>query len=266
MKRKATERDWLPLARTGRSAEEPPTGEAFRSDWIDFDRGIRVGNLQPHERITRILKHGLESRYGTDFVTDRWGRGVYWQWICWLPRTNRAAKPISSDANFGCAKLFISVLRERRIFQCGLQIERGFISGRPALSGILLREDWDWHRLMKGCAKGTRLDAELRRLLLREGFSARIEGEGAEAEFAAGSFSSARQIREAARRCGPEGWAGFQLYYPMPESEVRGSSGYELVRGIFGVFAEVIEAMNICMQIRLAPSGLRTGRGNVQLP
>jgi hypothetical protein len=28
------------------------TGEAFRPEWTDFDRGIRVGNLEPHESIT----------------------------------------------------------------------------------------------------------------------------------------------------------------------------------------------------------------------
>jgi hypothetical protein len=38
-----------------------------------------VSNLEPHERITQILKYGLEERYATPFVTDRWGRGVFWQ-------------------------------------------------------------------------------------------------------------------------------------------------------------------------------------------
>ena len=251
MKRRATAKDWLPLARTEKPAEELPTGEAFKPEWIDFERGIRVGNLEPHERITRILKYRLETTYGTGFVTDRWGRGVYWQWICWLPRTDREAKPVSADTNFGCAKLFISVHRREKVFQCGLQVERGFVSGRPDIPGILLRDDWDWHRLMRQCAKGTPLDAEMRRLVLREGFTARLEGEEVDSAFTAKSFTSARQIRKAAGRCRPDGWAGFQLYYPMPEAEVRGSSGYELVQGIFGAFAEVIEAMNLCMQIKL---------------
>ena len=48
------------------------------------DAGSRIGNL------------GKPSS-----VTDRWGRGVYWQWICWLPRANRQAKPVSHDVNFG---------------------------------------------------------------------------------------------------------------------------------------------------------------------
>jgi len=57
---------------------------------------------------------------------------VYWQWICWLPRSNREAKPVSHDVNFGCAKLFISVEQDTKIFKCGLQIERGYVTGPDA--------------------------------------------------------------------------------------------------------------------------------------
>jgi hypothetical protein len=94
MKKKVSSRDWLPLARGGEAAGgEVPTGEAFRPEWFDFEHGIRVGNLEPHERITQILKHHLEQTHGTRFITDRWGRGVFWQWICWLPVADRAEKP-----------------------------------------------------------------------------------------------------------------------------------------------------------------------------
>jgi hypothetical protein len=244
-----TAADWLPLAKA-KPAEAVPTGEAFRSEWIDFQRGIRVGNLEPHERITRILKHRLEERHGTPFVTDRWGRGVYWQWICWLPRANREAKPVSHSVNFGCAKLFISVDRTDRIFQSGLQVERGVVSGGEGAS-FQLAKDWDWHRLMKACTKAGALEKELRRLILREGFIARIEGGGREASFAKGSFSSALQIRKAARAFPLDSWAGFQLFYPMPMSEVRTGGGYELVQAIMGVFGEVLDAMNLCMQVDL---------------
>jgi len=79
MKKRPRVKDWLPLARTEGGVAELPTGAAFRTEWIDFEKGIRVGNLEPHERITRILKFRLEEEYGTGFVTDRWGRGVYWQ-------------------------------------------------------------------------------------------------------------------------------------------------------------------------------------------
>ena len=67
--------------------------DGFRPEYLDFQRGIRVGHLEPHQRITQILKHTLQDRYQEDFVIDRWGRGVYWQWICFLPKANRIAKP-----------------------------------------------------------------------------------------------------------------------------------------------------------------------------
>jgi hypothetical protein len=34
----------------------------FRPEFLDFERGIHVGNLQDNERITRILKLALEAR------------------------------------------------------------------------------------------------------------------------------------------------------------------------------------------------------------
>lgn len=256
MKRRPTSKDWLPLARADGSAVEAPTGEAFRTEWIDFERGIRVGNLEPHERITRILKFRLEEEYGTGFVTDRWGRGVYWQWICWVPRADRDAKPLSSGVNFGCAKLFISQDRPARVFQCGLQVERGAIAadapGADRDGDVILQDDWDWHRLMGQCAAHTPLDDELHRLIRREGFAARIWGLPEAPSFTAANYRSAVQIRQAARKAPRDGWAGFQLYYPMPEPEVRATGGYDFVQAIMGAFSEVIPAMNLCMQVTLA--------------
>jgi len=63
----------------------PVAAIGFRPEFLDFQRGIRVGNLEDNERITRILKLALESRYGQPFVTERWSRGVHWQWIGYLP-------------------------------------------------------------------------------------------------------------------------------------------------------------------------------------
>jgi hypothetical protein len=99
----------------------------FRPDLLDFKRGIHVGNLEENERITRILKLALEARYGQPFVTERWGRGVYWRWIGFLARANREAKPISSKVSFGCAKYFISLDPEESTFKCGMQVERGYL-------------------------------------------------------------------------------------------------------------------------------------------
>ena len=98
----------------------------FRPEFLEFRRGIHVGNLEEHERITRILKLALEARYGQPFVTERWGRGVYWHWIGFLPRANRLAKPISSDVSFGCSKFFLMVDTDERAVKFGLQIERGY--------------------------------------------------------------------------------------------------------------------------------------------
>jgi hypothetical protein len=239
---------WLPLAKVENGPGEWPTGEAFRREWIDFKHGIRVGNLELHERITQILKFHLESRYHAPFVTDRWGRGVYWQWICWLSRANREAKPVSHDVNFGCAKLFISVEPQRKVFKSGLQIERGYAAGPAPYPGCRLKPDWDWHRLMKPSAA---LEAELRRLITREGFVAEVGDWEANAVFTKKNFKSARQIRDAAGKYSTREWVGFQLYYPMPEREVRGCTGYELVKAITGIFTEVMPAMNACMQVAL---------------
>ena len=254
MKKRAGSKDWFPLARGEKAPADVPTGAAFRPEWIDFDRGIRVGNLEPHERITRILKYRLEQEYATSFITDRWGRGVYWQWICWIPRANRDAKPVSSSTNFGCSKLFISAHRQERVFQCGLQIERGFVNA-PGISGAGLRPDWDWHRLLRQCSKDSPLDRELRRLLRREGFVARLEGEAGGLTLNGKSYTSAARLKTAARKLSPERWAGFQLYYPMTEEEVQSSDGYSLVQAMMGAFAQVVPAMNLCMQVALRSDG-----------
>jgi hypothetical protein len=251
MKRLPSTKDWLPLAKDEKRAGELPTGEAFRSEWIDFEHGVRVGNLEPHERITQILKFHLEQRHSTHFVIDRWGRGVFWQWICWLPRANREAKPVSHDVNFGCAKLFISADTDTKVFKSGLQIERGYAQGPEPYPGCLLKDDWDWHRLIKQCAAEAELDGELHRLVKREGFVAEVGNWETNAVFKAKNFASARQIRDAAKGYSKREWVGFQLYYPMAEREVRGCNGYELIQAVCGVFDEVVPAMNCCMTVPL---------------
>lgn len=242
---------WPVKGKTDAPANELPTGEGFRPEWIDFERGIRVGNLQPHERITQILKFYLESRHGTAFITDRWGRGVYWQWICWLPRANREAKPISNKVNFGCSKLFISADGERKVFKSGLQVERGYASGPGANEDWGTRPDFDWHRLVKQCRVGSVLERELKRLVRKEGFVAAVIGEQADGEFIDHYVKGVAELRSATKRCATDCWAGFQLYYPMPERELRSCSGYELVQAIFDVFEEVIPVMNACMDVPL---------------
>ncbi len=132
----------------------PPAAIGFRPEFLDFRRGIRVGKLEEHERITQILKLALEAEFGEPFVTERWGRGMYWQWIGYLPRTNRAAKPESAHVSFGCSKFFVMVDAGECLFKCGMQVERGYLKAPREYRECELRSDWDWHRLQEPLSEG----------------------------------------------------------------------------------------------------------------
>jgi hypothetical protein len=133
-------------------------------------------------------------------------------------------------------------------------IERGYAEGPAAYPGCLLQRDWDWHRFVRACARGTPLERELRRLLVREGFVAEVGDWEANAVFTGRNFRAADQIRAAVRRCPRREWVGFQLYYPMPDLELRRCTGLEVVKAIGAVFAEVVPTMNACMQVPLIPA------------
>ena len=230
----------------------PSVAIRFRPEFLDFKRGVRVGNLEENERITRILKLALEARYRQPFVTERWGRGVFWQWIAFLPRADREAKPVSHHVSFGCSKFFISVDTEDKVFQCGMQVERGYLKAPREFRECELREDWDWHRLVKSLRPGTPMERELRRLVLREGF--RIFAGSWEAEpvsFAKANFPAMTSLRRLLQAAPARHWAGFQLYYPMTEEEVRATTGLDLVESMLAVFKEVTPAMNLTMQVQL---------------
>jgi len=230
----------------------PTAAIRFRPEFLDFRRGIRVGNLEDNERITRILKLALEARYQQPFITERWGRGVYWQWIGYLPRANRAAKPISAHVSFGCAKFFLMVDTEERVFRSGLQLERGYVTAPRAYRECRLRSDWDWHRLLKALKPKSPMERELKRLVLREGFMLQAGSWEAEPEqFAKASFPSMVKLHRVLEAAPKNHWAGFQIYYPMSESEVHSATGIDLVESILAVFREVTPAMNLCMQIQL---------------
>ena len=230
----------------------PTAAIGFRPEFLDFRRGIHVGNLEENERITRILKLALEARYQQGFVTERWGRGVFWQWIAFLPRADRDAKPLSSHVSFGCSKFFISVETEEKVFKCGLQVERGYVKAPPSSRECELRSDWDWHRLVKGLRPGSPVERELRRLILREGFSLFAGSWEAElAVFSQDNFPSVAKLRRSLDAAPKNKWAGFQLYYPMTEEEVRSATGLDLVESMLAVFREVTPLMNLTMQIVL---------------
>lgn len=234
----------------------PRAAIRFRPEFLDFKRGIHVGNLEDNERITRILKLALEARYRQPFVTERWGRGVFWQWIGYLPRANRSAKPISSHVSFGCSKFFIMVDTDDKLFKCGLQIERGYLEAPREYRECKLRSDWDWHRLLKGLKPESPMERELRRLVLREGFRLYAGSwETGPEEFSKGNFPGMNKLKRVLQAAPRRHWAGFQLCYAMRDDEVRGAAGVDLVESMLAVFGEVTAAMNLCMQIQLEATG-----------
>lgn len=230
----------------------PMAAVRFKSEFLDFQRGIRVGNLEDDERITRILKLALESRYQESFVTERWGRGVLWQWIGFLPRANRAAKPLSGNVSFGCSKFFLMVDTDEQVFKCGMQVERGYLKAPPEYRRCQLQPDWDWHRLVKGLKPNSSLEIELKRLLSREGFMLFAGSWEADTPcFSHKNYPGMVGLRRILRAAPERQWAGLQVYYPMQEQEVRETSGIDLVESMLAVFEEVTPLMNLCMEIRL---------------
>ena len=229
----------------------PTAAIRFRPEFLDFRRGIRVGNLDDDERITRILKLALEARYQQPFVTERWGRGVYWQWIGYLPRANRLAKPISSHVSFGCSKFFLMVDTGEQLFKCGLQIERGYVKAPPESKSCELRSDWDWRRLLKALRPSSALESELNRLVRREGFVLHAGSWENEARLSKTNYPGVVKLRRLLQSAPKNRWAGFQIFYPMRRDEVLATPGPDLVESMLAVFQEVTPAMNLCMQIQL---------------
>ena len=233
---------------------EPPAIVAgFRPEYLDFERGIHVGNLEEHQRITRILKLALEARYAQPFITERWGRGVYWQWIGFLTRANRTAKPLSSGVSFGCSKFYVTIDRESRLFQCGLQIERGYVKASRDSRQFQLREDWDWNRMLAALKPRGEMERELARLL-GDGFRLHAgTWDGDSFDYTRANFPGAAKLRRQLDAAAKDQWAGLQVFFPMTEKEVRGSTGLDLIESMLAVFDEVVPVMNLCMQIPLFP-------------
>jgi len=238
-------------ARQQRVAPESslPVRPAFRREFLDFERGIRMGGLEPNERITQIVKAHLVARHGQPFIIDKWGRGRFWRWICWLPRANRDSKPRSSGYNFSCAKFFLSLFPDEKELAAGLQVERAALRrGRGRADEVYLEDDWDWHRLLAGLRKGTALEGELARLVGREGFTATAGPFSDMTTFRGRRGGGVAAIRRACTCIPAAEWGGFQLYYPMCEKDVREMSGVEIVAAVLAIFDEVTPDMNLVMQ------------------
>jgi len=223
----------------------------FRPEFLDFQRGIRVGNLKDNERITRILKLELEERYGESFVTERWGRGIFWRWIGFLLRANRTAKPISSDVSFGCSKFFVMVDTDQELFKCGMQIERGYVKAPRDSQRWELRSDWDWCRLLNSLKSKSPIEREFKRLL-REGFL--VWGGSWEEDafcFSREDLLSITKLRRILLAVPGDQWVGLQVFYTMGKREVQSATGFDLIESILAVFEEVRPVMNLCMDIQL---------------
>jgi hypothetical protein len=138
------------------------------------------------------------------------------------------------------------------MFQCGMQVERGYVKAPRDFPECRLRSDWDWQRLLAALKPRSPLERELKRLVLREGFV--LRGGSWELEpvlFSKANFPSMRQLRARLQAASKTHWAGLQLYYPMSEQDVKTSTGVDLVDSMMAVFREVTPAMNLCMQIHL---------------
>jgi len=229
----------------------PRNAIGFLPEYLDFERGIRVGNLEDNQRITRILKLAIEDACQESFVTERYGRGVYWQWIGFVSRANRAAKPVSSNVSFGCSKFFLTLDPHDRLFKCGFSVERGFIDAPPDYTDITLKPDWDWNRLLKQCRSESGLYRELKRLVGREGFVIDAGCWEDRTIFRKKSLPEPALLAKVLRSAERDAWAGFSAYYPMKEKEVASAAGADLLESILAVFREVTPAMNECMQIKL---------------
>jgi hypothetical protein len=236
----------LPKSRLVRG-EVPAVRPDFRREYLDFKRGIRMGNLEPNQRITRILRQILESRHPTKFITDRWGRGVYWKWICWVAVESRKAKPISSGYNFGCAKFYITINHERETFEAGMQVERAPV--RAGRGHARVEKDWDFHALVRGLRRGAPLAREIARLVRREGFTVRCGAFIDRAAFTAKTYRGPGPLARACRAIPDQAWGGFQLCYVFQRREIEAMSGDEIVGAVAAIFDELTAAMNAVMTV-----------------
>jgi hypothetical protein len=226
-----------------------PVRPAFKREFLDFEHGIRMGGLEPHERITQIVKARLKEKHGRDLVIDKWGRGRYWQWICWIVRENRDSKPTSGGLSFASAKFFVSLERDDRTLEAGLQVERGRLrTGRGKPHEVYAAPDWDFYRLVEGLKKGTPLATELDRLIRVEGFSARVGGAWeASQTFQGTRWGGPEKVRRACESVPPDAWGWFQVAYPTPEKELINMDGADIIATVLAIFDEVTPLANLVM-------------------
>jgi hypothetical protein len=82
--------------------------------------------------------------------------------------------------------------------------------------------------------------------LLSEGFRVRVGAFANRMEYDGDTWDP-NACRRTMQQLDANAWGGFQLLWPMPEQEVRVTSGPELVEAMLGIFAKVTPAMNLSM-------------------
>jgi hypothetical protein len=95
------------------------------------------------------------------------------------------------------------------------------------------------------------MENEIRRLVCREGFRLHAGSWETAKQFGKADLPEITALRRMLEAAPQDHWAGFQLYYAMPEAEVQGAAGLDLIEAMLAVFSEVTPAMNLCMQIKL---------------
>jgi hypothetical protein len=77
---------------------------------------------------------------------------------------------------------------------------------------------------MRGC-----IERELERLVLEEGFVLHAGSwEDAPAYFSQANYPGVAKLRRLLAAAPKSQWTGFQVFYPMPESDVRKATGLDL--------------------------------------
>ena len=138
-----------------------------------------------------------------------------------------------------------------QLFKCGFSVERGFQNPPQDFPQCELKPDWDWNRLLKQLRAGSAFAGEINRLLKKEGFFIDLGNWEERRTFRKNNLPGPETIRKILKKADPDSWAGFQVYYPMTESDILESSGVDLIESMLAVFREVTTAMNRCMQKEL---------------
>lgn len=228
--------------------------DLFKNEFIDFKHGIRVGHLEKEQRITQILKEQLLKIFKEDFIIDHWGRGIFWPYIWFCPRANLKAKKFEGSGQFPSAKYFIGVDSERSLFLSGFYVESGYEKAEEPR--YQRNEDWDWNHFINRLKNEPSFQKELERLIVKEGFELAIGFEENLNVFNRKNFQGLQPIRDEIERRLREDWVVVQVYYPLSGKELKSMKGDDIVQSIIGIWIELVQLLNGCLDRCVSPSGV----------